>query len=99
LVTEHLPGGINNNLEPCDVVDGQVIPPTAGGAACYHVKTDDDGLTPGTYDDLSEACVDDGWNLEFEIVRAPGEVAAGGTTVDATCEISEFPQVDCPGLP
>ncbi len=99
VVEEHVPGGITNVLEPCTVVDGELVPPSVGDAACYGVKTDDGETTPVGHDDMSQECIDDGWNLEFEIVRALGQTAVGGATVEATCEISEFPQIDCPNLP
>ena len=50
-------------------------------------------------DTLSEECAAEGWNLEFRLVRRDGVPAPGGTSVSATCQLSQNKQVDCPGLP
>jgi len=49
-------------------------------------------------DDLSDFCADLGWNLEFTLNRREGFPAPGGTSVKATCELSQSKVVDCPQL-
>ena len=49
-------------------------------------------------DDMNEFCIEEGWNLEFQVFRRPGFPAPGGTSVSATCELSQQPRVDCPLL-
>lgn len=49
-------------------------------------------------DDLSPDCREEGWNLEFELVRREGTRAPGGTSVKATCALSQQRQIDCPQL-
>jgi hypothetical protein len=60
-----------------------------GAAACYVVVTGDA---------MHENCRAGGWNLEFRLVRDPDQPAPGGTWVNATCELSAQPRIDCPGL-
>jgi hypothetical protein len=52
-----------------------------------------------TGDDLSSACAEDGWNLEFRIVRKQGVHAPAGAQVGVECALSSDPAVDCPNLP
>jgi hypothetical protein len=49
-------------------------------------------------DDISEYCMDHGYNLEFELVYRPGLPPSEGRRMTATCELSSEPQVDCPQL-
>ena len=49
-------------------------------------------------DERSGYCADEGSNLELRLVRREGHPAPGGTTVEITCEWSEQPAIDCPGL-
>lgn len=49
-------------------------------------------------DHRSNYCSDEGSNLEVRLVRRDGHPAPGGTTVEITCEWSERPAIDCPGL-
>jgi hypothetical protein len=50
-------------------------------------------------DALSDACAEEGWNLEFRIVRREGVPAPGGTSVTPMCQLSQNKQIDCPNLP
>jgi hypothetical protein len=50
-------------------------------------------------DELSSECDDNGWNLEFRIVRREGVPAPFATTLSATCLVSQRPQLECPSLP
>ena len=52
-----------------------------------------------TGDDKDQVCIDEGWNLEFRIVRREGFPAPGGAQVSATCQLSPNKLVDCPDLP
>ena len=49
-------------------------------------------------DDLSDFCAEEGWNLEFTLVRREGFPAPGGTSVKATCQLSSQKAIDCPQL-
>jgi hypothetical protein len=73
--------------------------PDANTHVCYAARVDADGdLTANPLDDMSTACVDEGFNLEFSIQRRPGFPAPAGARVTATCALSELPGQDCPGL-
>ena len=50
-------------------------------------------------DQMDDFCVDSGFNLQFQLVRREGFPAPGGTSVSATCQLSQNKQFDCPGLP
>ncbi len=98
LVKERQPGGIVNHVAPCAVLEGAYVLPDATTDICYGLKTDADEATGPGYDDMSDVCTEAGWNLEVQIIRREGTAAPGGTSVEATCELSEFDQIDCPGL-
>ena len=49
-------------------------------------------------DDMSDFCYEEGWNLEFILNRREGFPAPGGTSVKATCELSQSKAIDCPQL-
>jgi hypothetical protein len=70
-----------------------------GQEVCYVALGDSGMNTPSTDDDLSQACLDLGWNLEFRVVRKEGVAAPGGTQVSATCALSQDSDIDCPSLP
>ncbi len=75
------------NLPTCER-DGDGWATPAEGA-CFFVKTDDQ---------LSEACAEAGQNLEFEVLRADGEVAPSGSRIAAECQLSDKQETDCPDL-
>jgi hypothetical protein len=80
-------GGITKtNIKPCNPDGG--LP--NGEDVCYQA------LVGG---DLSTYCADLGWNLEFRLVRREGVPAPGGTSVSATCQLSQNKKQDCPNLP
>ena len=64
-----------------------------------NANNDRDFATEGEGDDMSETCADEGWNLEFVLKRREGFPAPGGTSVKATCELSQSKVIDCPQLP
>ncbi|MCA9662937.1 MAG: hypothetical protein KC486_31645, partial [Myxococcales bacterium] len=72
--------------------------PPDGSNVCFVYLVDPDGTaSPDNPDDnMSQECVDDGWNAEFRLVR--NGPAAAGTSVNAVCEISDLKAVDCPNL-
>ncbi len=70
-----------------------------GADVCYITKVDKTGETPDTLDDMSDFCEEEGWNLEFALVRREGVPAPGGTSVSATCQLSQNKKIDCPDLP
>jgi hypothetical protein len=82
-------------LAKCEPVGDEWIVP-AGEAACFAVRIDNGGQTPGPIDDMSQVCVDEGFNVEFVVVRAAPKPA--GTTLSATCELSPDKATDCPNL-
>ena len=110
-IVEEDPPGSDNTIEIPECLrddNGYVIDPstndytfpTDGTNVCYAMLVDngDDPLTPSTADDMAQECLDGNFNLEFKIHRRPGFPAAGGTSVSATCELAEFPDVTCPGI-
>ena len=69
----------------------------AGETVCFAQLVDQDGeATPSQLDDMSPACFDEGFNLEFRIVRAGP--APAGTTISAVCVLSADKPEDCPNL-
>ena len=96
-VTEtNLIEGVDTPLAQCLEVGGAWQPPN-GAQACYASLVDSSGsLTPSKLDDMSAACVLEGFNLEFAIVRAVP--AKPGTVVSAKCELSANKAVECPNL-
>ncbi len=71
-----------------------VAPP--GATVCFATLTDKGTGTPSKIDNMSEECVDKGFNLEFILVRSAA--APAGTTISAACELSENKKRDCPKL-
>lgn len=65
---------------------------------CHAILTDDAMSTPNPEDDMSPECTDQNYNLEIKIARRPGHPAPGGTRVSATCSLSDYPSLTCPGL-
>lgn len=82
-------------LLPCESLDDNWVVP-AGVTACFAPLLDPDGSTPSPIDDMSSVCVDQGWNLEFLLLRsAPAPL---GVTIEATCEVATNPAAQCPLL-
>jgi hypothetical protein len=71
-----------------------VVP--AGETACFAMRVDQGDQTPSPLDDMTSECVDEGFNLEFVIVRT--SPPPPGTTVSAACELSNNKKMDCPNL-
>ena len=70
---------------------------SAGSKVCFATLIDKDGKqTMSTLDNMSPECVDDGFNLEFILVRSGA--APAGTTISAACELSGNKKKDCPKL-
>jgi hypothetical protein len=86
---------VETTLAACEA--GDVVP--EGVDVCYVLLADSIGLTSDTADDMSATCIDEGWNLEFRIVRRSGVPAPVGAQVSATCSLSQNKAIDCPGLP
>ena len=86
---------VKDNVPECEPDD--TLPEDAD--ACWVALTDQSGTTPSGSDDMQDACIDDGWNLEFRVVRREGVAARGGASVSATCQLSQNKAVDCPALP
>ncbi len=51
-----------------------------------------------TGDEREEECIAAGWNLQFDVVRGPGGERAQGSTVSASCIVSQQEDIDCPDL-
>ena len=108
LVEEDPPGPDNTvRVEECRKdADGYIYDPVTGDYelpsdavdVCYAVRTDPGGLTPSLGDDMSDACLLEHYNLEFEIHRRLGVPAAGGTAISASCSLADFADVTCPGI-
>jgi len=79
------PDGTITEQSVVECPDG-VLPPT--DEVCYRPRTDAD---------LSDACRDAGWNLEFEFIR--NGPAPEGATLTGVCEPSGNTALDCPLLP
>lgn len=88
-------GTIDQDVPECG--DGGAVP--EGADVCFVGLVDPSGLTGSTDDDMQQACVDEGWNLEFRINRRDGVPAPSGSVVGAACSLSSNKLVDCPGLP
>ncbi|MGB1014363.1 MAG: hypothetical protein ACPG4T_09550, partial [Nannocystaceae bacterium] len=83
-------------IEPCLELAGELLPPN-GESVCYGLRVDVDGTqTPTTTDNMSAACVEQGFNLEFFVVQAPGEL--GPAAIEVKCEHSAMKATDCPLL-
>jgi hypothetical protein len=86
---------IENQIPECGADDA--VP--EGADACFVLLTDQNGSTGTTADDMQQECIDEGWNLEFRLVRRDGVAAPGGAAASATCQLSQNKELDCPGLP
>jgi hypothetical protein len=87
--------GTREPIEPCVEVDGEWVVP-ANTTVCFALRTDPGGDTPSALDDMSEECVAEGYNLEFDLKRSAA--APAGTTITAACELSPNASKDCPML-
>jgi len=86
--------GSKAEIVACEEVGGVWTAP-AGETVCFAELVDTDGKqTPSTLDDMSEDCTKDGLNLEFKIVRAGA--APAGSSVTATCQLTDNKSRDCP---
>jgi hypothetical protein len=84
VLEQRTPSGERTPIPEC--LADEALP--ADAPACFVMVTGD-----AMHDDCREA----GWNLEFRFVRHPDRLAPGGTEVNATCELSSQPRLDCPG--
>jgi hypothetical protein len=69
-------------------VNGTDVP--TGADVCYQALVGDT---------MDEFCIESGFNLQFQLFRREGRPAPGGTSVNATCQLSQNKRIDCPGLP
>ncbi len=88
-------GTLEVNIPEC-AADGSV---PGGADACFVSLVDQSSLTASPDDDMGQACINEGWNLEFRINRSAGVPAPAGAQIRAVCELSQNTVVDCPGLP
>ncbi|WP_224195825.1 VWA domain-containing protein [Nannocystis pusilla] len=87
--------GTREELPPCEEVGGEWVTP-AGATACFAELIDRGSQTDSELDNMDPYCVGEGFNLEFKLVRTGP--APAGTTIQATCELSQNPKQDCPML-
>lgn len=73
---------VTTTIHPCN--DDGSLPD--GADACFRTLTEPD--------EMSAVCRDEGWNLEFALVRSGPEPS--GSAVRARCELSQQAAVDCP---
>jgi hypothetical protein len=71
---------VRTAIEECEEVGGEWDAP-AGPTVCFALLTDKGTGTPSKIDNMSEECVDEGFNLEFILVRSAA--APAGTTISA----------------
>jgi hypothetical protein len=96
LVEENLIEGTQMEVGPCQVVNGAWVPGD-GATVCFAYRVDKTGNeTPSELDNMSKFCVDEGFNLEFNIVRVVP--AAPGVVISASCALSKDKPQDCPKL-
>ena len=80
----------------CIEENGEWAPP-AGATVCFAVRVDNSGeQTASSLDDMSPRCVDEGYNVEFFVVRSAP--ALPGATITANCALSDNRMKDCPKL-
>jgi len=87
--------GVRTTIEECEEVKGKWTAP-AGKTVCFATLTDQGNVTPSEIDNMSDICIDKGFNLEFILVRSAA--APAGTTISAACELSNNKKADCPKL-
>lgn len=76
---------------PIPRCDANGVPPV-GSPSCYIPRTGPEEMDP--------QCVNEGWNLEFEIISVADPTTPGfGEYVSASCELSTMRHNDCPALP
>lgn len=101
VVTELVPevGGTpsSNPVPPCGIEDDQAIVPD-GSDACYLSLSDAEKSNDSDLDDMSAGCVEEGWNLEFRVVRRDGVREEPGSSISAKCSASQLKDYDCPKL-
>lgn len=96
LVEENVATGVQTQIPLCEKSGGNFVPPS-GQTVCYITLTDPTGdVTGSADDDMSQECVDLGYNLEFKLFR--DGPAPAGSTVSALCQLSDLPEIDCPNL-
>ncbi|HRI09330.1 MAG TPA: VWA domain-containing protein [Nannocystaceae bacterium] len=95
LIEENTATMMQSPIPKCEKNGANFVPP-AGSTVCYIALVDQAGLTATPDDDMSQQCIDEGWNLEFKLFRSGP--APAGSTVTAVCELSALKSVDCPNL-
>jgi len=95
LLQENIATGTSVNIPLCDKSGNTFVPP-GDATVCYIGLADPGGITDTEDDDMSQECIDDGWNLEFKVFYDGPPDA--GTTVSAVCQLSDLPGEDCPNI-
>ena len=108
-ITQNIPGESSTFVPEClraadgsyaiDPENEEPTIPTEDAEVCFAARTDADGtLTPDPADDMSPQCAEHNFNLEFQLVRRPGNAAPGGTSYSTDCYLADFPELSCPGI-
>jgi hypothetical protein len=97
IVEQQLHHGDTTMVPRCDVQDGEYVMPTAEDDVCFAYLTDAE-QEGDPLDDMADECIEDGWNLQFVIVRRDGVPVPHGSALTADCQLSETPTEDCPGV-
>jgi hypothetical protein len=97
VILECLRGDDGRYQSDAETDTGYAIP--EGASVCFATRVDPDGsVTADPRDDLSPACVEGNFNVEFVLARQPGYSLPAGTAIVATCRLADFPEIDCPGI-
>jgi hypothetical protein len=88
--------GEQRSISRC-VAEGDAWLPPDGETVCFAELTDRGGGTATAIDDMSAACIADGHNLEFKLVRT-APPAGAQLEYSATCALSPNKPRDCPDL-
>ena len=81
-------------------LDGGALP--TEDEPCFVMLVDDGTPAKATDDpddDMSDRCVDEGWNLEFDLVQRTGVPLPPRARLEASCQLSTNRAIDCPLLP
>ena len=86
----------STEIPECEEVKGVWTAP-GGASVCFAQLVDQDKTqTLSELDNMSDECIEQGFNLEFFLVRSGP--APSGTSVKATCQLSDNKAADCPLL-
>ncbi len=85
-ITEQIEGEVGEREMAHCTADGQIP------------EGEDDCFLELSGEQLHPFCQEGGYNLEFKVLRRPGVPARSGSSLDATCELSDSAIDDCPNI-